>query len=98
LLGFPKNLKFLQELVDTILRPTKLTFGLFGFDKIVKKFRKIKKKVRQSSRTLFRELPDFLRPHLNSVLGETSCSSYFVASCAEKISKNHKKKEKQNHL
>jgi hypothetical protein len=60
LLGCPKNLKFLQELGDAILRPNKLAFGLFGFDKIVKKFRKIKKKICQSSCTLFRELADFL--------------------------------------
>jgi hypothetical protein len=41
-----KHLKFLQELVDTILRPAKLAYGMFGFDKIVKKIRKIKKKIR----------------------------------------------------
>jgi hypothetical protein len=47
--------------INTILRPAKLAYGLFGFDKIVKKkFRKIKKKIRQCSRTLFRELPNFL--------------------------------------
>jgi hypothetical protein len=53
-------MKFLQELGDAILRPTKLAYGLFGFDKIVKKIRKIKKKICQSSCTLFREFPDFL--------------------------------------
>jgi hypothetical protein len=37
----------------------------------------------------------FGRPHLISVLGETWCSSYFVASCAEKnIKKSYKKKNK----
>jgi hypothetical protein len=40
----------------------------------------------------------FCRPHLNSVLGETSCSSYFVAPCAEKNIKKSYKKEKQNHM
>jgi hypothetical protein len=43
-LGCPKNLKFLQELGDAILRPTKLAFGLFGFDKIVKKIQENKEK------------------------------------------------------
>jgi hypothetical protein len=40
----------------------------------------------------------FCRPHLISVLGETWCSSYFVAYCAEKNIKKSCKKEKQNHL
>jgi hypothetical protein len=40
----------------------------------------------------------FCTPHLISVLGETWCSSYFVASCAEKNIKKSYKKEKQNHL
>ena len=42
-LGCSKNLKFLQELVDIILRPTK-HYDLFGFDKIVKKFWENKEK------------------------------------------------------
>jgi hypothetical protein len=35
-------------------------YSMFGFDKIVKKIRKIKKKNCQSSCTLFRELAHFL--------------------------------------
>jgi hypothetical protein len=84
LLGCLKNLKFLQELVDTILRPAKLAFSLFGFDKIVKKFRKIKKKIIKVLARFSENLLFFCRPHLIFVLGETWCSSYFVASCAEK--------------
>jgi hypothetical protein len=55
-----KKSEILQELVDTILRSAKLAYCLFGFDKIVKQIQENKEKIRQSSRTLFRELPDFL--------------------------------------
>jgi hypothetical protein len=96
LLGCPKNLKFLQKLGDAILRPTKLAYGLFGFDKIVKKIRKIKKKIVKALARFSENFLIFCRPHLISVLGETWCSSYFVA-CAEKnIKKNIQKK--QNHM
>jgi hypothetical protein len=91
-------MKFLQELVDTILRSAKLAYGLFGFDIIVKKFRKINKKFVKVLARFSENFLIFCRPHLNSVLGETSCSSYFVAPCAEKNIKKSYKKEKQNHL
>jgi hypothetical protein len=68
-----KNLKFLEELVDTIQE---------NKEKIVKAL------ARFSENLLI-----FYRPHMISVLGETWCSSYFVASCAKKISKNHTKKK-----
>jgi hypothetical protein len=42
----------------------------------------------------FREFALFCRPHLVSVLGETCCSSYFVASCAEKNIKKMIQKNK----
>jgi len=56
-----------------------------GFDKIFKKIQENKEK--KFIKVLARFSENFLifcRPHLISVLGETSCSSYFVASCAEK--------------
>jgi hypothetical protein len=95
LLFCSKNLKFLQELVDTILRPTKLAFGLFGFDKIVKKIQENKEIFFVKALARFSEnLLIFCRPHLISVLGETWCSSYFVASYAEKnIKKSYKKRK-----
>jgi hypothetical protein len=62
-----------------------------------KKFRKIKKKIVKALARFSENLLIFCRPHLISVLGETWCSSYFVASCAEKNIKKSYKKEKQNH-
>jgi hypothetical protein len=70
----------------------------FGFDKIVKKkIKKIKKKIVKALARFSENLLIFCRPHLISVLGETWCSDYFVASCAEKNIKKSYKKEKQNH-
>jgi hypothetical protein len=90
-------MKFLQELVGTILRPAKLAYGLFGFDKFVKKIQENKEKIVKALARFSENLLIFYRPHLISVLGETWCSSYFVASCAEKNIKKSYKKEKQNH-
>jgi hypothetical protein len=97
LLGCSKNLKFLQELVDTILRPDKLAYGLFDFDKIVKTIQENKEKKFTALARFLENLLIFCRPYLISILGETWCSSYFVASCAEKNIKKSYKKEKQNH-
>jgi hypothetical protein len=52
--------------------------------KLSKKFRKIKKKFVKALARFSEKLLIFCRPHLISVIGETCCSSYFVASCAEK--------------
>jgi hypothetical protein len=65
--------------------------------KLSKKFRKIKKKIVKALARFSEHLLIFCRPHLISVLGETWCSSYFVASCAEKNIKKIIQKEKQNH-
>jgi hypothetical protein len=70
-----------------------------GFDKIVKKIQENKEKKFVKVLTRFSQnFLIFCRPHLNSVLGEISCSSYFVAPCAEKNIKKSYKKENQNHL
>jgi hypothetical protein len=67
--------------------------------KLSKQFRKIKKKNFTALPRFLENLLIFCRPYLISVLGETWCSSYFVASCAKKNIKKKKsyKKEKQNH-
>jgi len=44
-LVYQKNLKFLQQLLDTIWSQPKLSEAVFGLIKIAKKIRKIKKKI-----------------------------------------------------
>jgi hypothetical protein len=66
--------------------------------KLSKKFWKIKKKIVKALARFSENLLFFCRPHLISVLGETCCSFYFVASCVEKNIKKSYKKEKQNDL
>jgi hypothetical protein len=65
--------------------------------KLSKKIRKIKKKIVKALARFSENLLIFCRPHLISVLGETWCTSYFVASCADKNIKKSYKNEKQNH-
>jgi hypothetical protein len=67
---------------------------MFGFIKIAKKFRKIKKKIVKVFARFSEIVLYFCGPHQNSVVGANFCGCIFFDPCSEKNIKNSEKNKK----
>jgi len=64
---------------------------MFGLIKLPKKFRKIKKKSDKGFARFSKNLLNFCRPHLTSVVVASFCGYIFCDPCSEKNIKNSEK-------